>query len=94
VIDAVDLFLVETLRTILFSSLAWPDLSQRFFNDDAHPGIRRRRASETGTSELLNNGRINFRRRGKVNQAVAADVLCRFDLRESFAELRVGLGSA
>src|SRR5207245_784606 len=92
VIDAVDLLFVEDVEDNLVQSFGGSKISSEgLLNNDANPGIRRGWASESGASKLLDDVRINFRRRGKIKQTVAADVFCRLQFREAFGELSVGI---
>src|SRR6266436_5753506 len=47
------------------------------------------RTRESGAAKLRDNVRVNFRRSGKIKQAVATDVLRGFQFRETLGKLRV-----
>ncbi len=72
-IDAVDLLFVENAEYDLVQLFRGGKIpSKGLFNDDAHPGIRRARARESGAAKLLDDGRINLGRSRKIKEAVAA----------------------
>src|SRR5260370_38751576 len=91
-INAVDLLLIENVENNLIQGFGGGKIASKgLLNNDAHPGIGRGWASETGATELLDDVRINFRRCRKVKETVAADIFGRFQFSETFGELGVGI---
>ena len=91
-IDAVDLLLIENVKDNLIQFPGGSQVaSERFLNDDAHPRIGRGGSRETCAAELLDDVRINFRRRGKIKETVASDILRRFQFGEAFGELSISI---
>src|SRR5260370_8130143 len=91
-INAVDLLLIENVENNLIQGFGGGKIASKgLLNNDAHPGIGRGWASETGATELLADVRINFRRCRKVKETAAADIFGSFQFRETFGELGVGI---
>src|SRR5277367_6211233 len=64
VIDAVDLLFLEDTQNGLVEFLGCGQIAaEGLLNNDAYPGVRRRWARQAGAAELLDDVRINFRRR-------------------------------
>ena len=90
-VDAVDLLLVEHVEDNLIDCFCRSEIPPKWLlDDDARPGIRRYWARNAGTAQLLDDVRINFRRRGKVEETVPAQVLGSLQFRQALAKLRVG----
>src|SRR5260370_13629424 len=83
-IDAVDLLFVENVKDNLIQGFGGGEIAaERFLNDDAHPGFRRGRVSESGAAKLVDDVLINFGRRGKIKEAGAANIFFTVQIQEA-----------
>jgi len=87
-IDAVDLRFIEDAEDNFVQLLGGGKITAKgFFDDNARPRIRRAGLGEAGEAELLDDLRIDFGRRGKIKQAVAAQLFGGFQLFQVLGQL-------
>ena len=87
-IDAVDLRLIENAEDDLVELLGGSEVAaEGLFDDDARPRIGRTGLGKAGAAELLDDLGINFGRRGKIKQAVAAEFLGGFQFLRVLGQL-------
>jgi len=76
VVNAIDLALFEYALNHLVELFRGGKIAaERFFDNDTHPGIFVGGPGQAGFAELLDNLGIHFGRRGKIEEAVAAEIL-------------------
>src|SRR5262249_10890474 len=81
VFDAVDLVLVKDIEHAAIQFFCRSEVTAKgLLNDDANPGIRRRRLCQASPPELLDDVEIHFRRRRQVKEDIASKILLRLQL--------------